>query len=158
MLNSGTTMPTQRISRAKKGKRVHGCNYPGCEKIFTRAEHLRRHQLNHSTEVYYKCELCERTFVRQDLLTRHTERHSRATLESHRQTMAHTHTHTTLELMLRAHTPTPTITTTTTPTRRTHTALRRDITTTRICRRSWTQLRPRRPLRSRLRRPTWVVA
>lgn len=33
-----------------------------------------RHQLNHSTEVYYKCEMCDRTFVRQDLLSRHTER------------------------------------------------------------------------------------
>ncbi|KAA8905377.1 hypothetical protein FN846DRAFT_10554 [Sphaerosporella brunnea] len=75
MLKEGIT-PTQRISRAKKGKRVHACHHPGCEKIFTRAEHLRRHQLNHSPEVYYKCELCERTFVRQDLLTRHTERHA----------------------------------------------------------------------------------
>ncbi|KAF8252752.1 hypothetical protein K440DRAFT_359367 [Wilcoxina mikolae CBS 423.85] len=73
MLKEGTT-PTQRISRAKKGKRVHACNHLGCEKVFTRAEHLRRHQLNHSTEVYYKCDMCERTFVRQDLLTRHTER------------------------------------------------------------------------------------
>lgn len=58
--------------------------------IFTRAEHLRlndlpivhtqgltecrRHQLNHSTAVHYKCHLCDKTFVRQDLLTRHAER------------------------------------------------------------------------------------
>jgi len=113
MLKEGTT-PTQRISRAKKGKRVHACNHPGCEKVCRTSEipvpthlepelihitglhsrgtsevgdigsctpaprhgsnGLRRHQLNHSTEVYYKCDMCERTFVRQDLLTRHTER------------------------------------------------------------------------------------
>jgi len=32
MLREGTT-PTQRLSRAKKGKRVHACNHPGCEKV-----------------------------------------------------------------------------------------------------------------------------
>lgn len=25
--------PTQRVSRAKKGKRVHSCDQPGCEKV-----------------------------------------------------------------------------------------------------------------------------
>ncbi|KAF8471156.1 fungal-specific transcription factor domain-containing protein [Kalaharituber pfeilii] len=68
--------PTPRISRAKKGKRVHACNHHGCDKIFTRAEHLRRHQLNHNTDVYFKCDLCDRTFVRHDLLVRHQERHA----------------------------------------------------------------------------------
>jgi hypothetical protein len=34
----------------------------------------RRHQLNHSTEVVYKCEICDKKFVRQDLLSRHQER------------------------------------------------------------------------------------
>lgn len=27
------TAPTQRISRAKKGKRVHACNHSGCDKV-----------------------------------------------------------------------------------------------------------------------------
>ncbi|KAF8429611.1 hypothetical protein EV426DRAFT_570676 [Tirmania nivea] len=45
-------------------------------RIFTRAEHLRRHQLNHNTDVYFKCDLCDRTFVRHDLLLRHQERHA----------------------------------------------------------------------------------
>ncbi|KAI5788908.1 hypothetical protein DFH27DRAFT_214505 [Peziza echinospora] len=66
--------PTPRVSRAKKGKRVHGCPHHGCDKIFTRAEHLRRHQLNHNTDVYFKCNMCDRTFVRHDLLSRHQER------------------------------------------------------------------------------------
>ncbi|KAI4234103.1 MAG: hypothetical protein L6R40_006868 [Gallowayella cf. fulva] len=33
------TPTTHRISKAKKGKKVHVCEYPGCGKIFTRAEH-----------------------------------------------------------------------------------------------------------------------
>lgn len=35
------TPTTHRISKAKKGKRVHTCEYPGCTKVFTRAEHRR---------------------------------------------------------------------------------------------------------------------
>ena len=35
------TPTTHRISKAKKGKRVHACEYPGCTKVFTRAEHRR---------------------------------------------------------------------------------------------------------------------
>ncbi|TGZ80630.1 hypothetical protein EX30DRAFT_364305 [Ascodesmis nigricans] len=71
-----TLLSTQRVSRAKKGKRVHACKQQGCGKIFTRAEHLRRHQLNHSANVHYKCDMCDKTFVRQDLLSRHIERHT----------------------------------------------------------------------------------
>lgn len=33
------TPTTHRISKAKKGKKVHACGFPGCPKIFTRAEH-----------------------------------------------------------------------------------------------------------------------
>lgn len=31
-VKDGTT-PTQRVSRAKKGKRVHACNHSGCDKV-----------------------------------------------------------------------------------------------------------------------------
>ncbi|KAL8763077.1 MAG: hypothetical protein Q9184_001037 [Pyrenodesmia sp. 2 TL-2023] len=33
------TPTTHRISKAKKGKKVHVCEFPGCNKVFTRAEH-----------------------------------------------------------------------------------------------------------------------
>ncbi|KAL8717937.1 MAG: hypothetical protein Q9225_004870 [Loekoesia sp. 1 TL-2023] len=33
------TPTTHRISKAKKGKKVHYCEFPGCNKVFTRAEH-----------------------------------------------------------------------------------------------------------------------
>ncbi|TGZ78377.1 hypothetical protein EX30DRAFT_160003 [Ascodesmis nigricans] len=75
-MSSPCLIPTQRISRAKKGKRVHVCEYDGCDKIYTRAEHLRRHALNHSPSVTYTCEICDRTFVRHDLLARHVTRHN----------------------------------------------------------------------------------
>ncbi|EZF79916.1 hypothetical protein H110_08263 [Trichophyton rubrum MR1448] len=35
------TPATHRVSKAKKGKRVHACQFPGCSKVFTRAEHRR---------------------------------------------------------------------------------------------------------------------
>jgi hypothetical protein len=87
------TPTTHRISKAKKGKRVHACEYPGCPKVFTRAEHKRypipptvlsflvltlrrRHELNHNPEALYRCTQtgCKKSFHRSDLLARHMER------------------------------------------------------------------------------------
>ncbi|KAK3331933.1 hypothetical protein B0T19DRAFT_89320 [Cercophora scortea] len=67
---------TGRVSRAKKGVPVHICDICRPAKTFTRAEHLRRHQLSHEP-AKYSCTYpgCERAFYRQDLLTRHLERH-----------------------------------------------------------------------------------
>ncbi|KAJ4288273.1 hypothetical protein N0V88_007463 [Collariella sp. IMI 366227] len=48
--------PYKRASR-KGAPRRFACEYPGCDKIYSRAEHLQRHQLNH-------------------LLARHRKRHS----------------------------------------------------------------------------------
>ncbi|PKY07390.1 hypothetical protein P168DRAFT_324809 [Aspergillus campestris IBT 28561] len=71
------TPTTHRISKAKKGKRVHACQYPGCAKVFTRAEHRRRHELNHNPEALFGCtqDGCNKAFHRPDLLARHMERH-----------------------------------------------------------------------------------
>ncbi|KIY02814.1 uncharacterized protein Z520_01279 [Fonsecaea multimorphosa CBS 102226] len=72
-----TCTPTGRISKAKKGKRVHACEFPGCGKVFTRAEHRRRHELNHNPEALFPCTRpgCRKAFHRMDLLQRHQERH-----------------------------------------------------------------------------------
>lgn len=53
------------------------CEHPGCEKAYSRAEHLHRHALNHEPKEVYHCQVgdCRRTFVRQDLYDRHVERH-----------------------------------------------------------------------------------
>ncbi|KAF2646270.1 hypothetical protein P280DRAFT_464512 [Massarina eburnea CBS 473.64] len=63
---------TGRVSKAKKGLKVHTCSE--CGKSFTRAEHLRRHQKNHGPD-QVSCHLCGKVFFRVDLLMRHIERH-----------------------------------------------------------------------------------
>ncbi|KAJ3569674.1 hypothetical protein NPX13_g6003 [Xylaria arbuscula] len=67
---------TGRVSRAKKGVPVHTCDICKPPKTFTRAEHLRRHQLSHKP-ASFQCpwQGCDKVFHRQDLLTRHIQRH-----------------------------------------------------------------------------------
>lgn len=48
----------------------HTCHWPGCKKAFTRAEHPRRHALNHEQSPDgYTCERCSVHFNRPDLLS-----------------------------------------------------------------------------------------
>ncbi|OTB07070.1 hypothetical protein M426DRAFT_93805 [Hypoxylon sp. CI-4A] len=67
---------TGRVSRAKKGVPVHTCDICKPPKTFTRAEHLRRHQLSHQTPKF-PCTFpgCDKAFHRADLLARHSQRH-----------------------------------------------------------------------------------
>ncbi|KAJ5670290.1 uncharacterized protein N7477_005653 [Penicillium maclennaniae] len=56
----------------------HACLYPACGKRFTRAEHLRRHALNHEqSRNGFTCERCAVHFQRHDLLARHMMRHTK---------------------------------------------------------------------------------
>ncbi|KAF2006067.1 hypothetical protein P154DRAFT_423278 [Amniculicola lignicola CBS 123094] len=74
---------TGRISKAKKGLKVHNCQ---CGRSYTRAEHLRRHQKNHAQDDALVCEFqdCGKTFYRLDLLQRHQERHTEVGKDSRR--------------------------------------------------------------------------
>ena len=68
------------------------CKHDGCGKSYSRAEHLYRHQLNHTPKNIYHCDFpdCNRYFVRQDLCVRHRERHTTAGSQLHkRDTFAH---------------------------------------------------------------------
>lgn len=58
-----------------------------CDKVFTRSDHLSRHNLNHEPKEVYRCDFmmdeyggvqrpCGKTFVRKDLKERHLRRHS----------------------------------------------------------------------------------
>ncbi|KAI4213536.1 MAG: hypothetical protein LQ351_003760 [Letrouitia transgressa] len=65
--------------RSRKGlDKNFPCPHKDCGKSYSRAEHLYRHQLNHTPKRIYECDFpgCERQFVRQDLCTRHRERHT----------------------------------------------------------------------------------
>ncbi|KAH8429165.1 C2H2 finger domain transcription factor [Aspergillus melleus] len=58
--------------------KTHACQWPNCQKTFTRAEHLRRHALNHEqARNGYTCERCSVHFNRPDLLSRHMLRHAK---------------------------------------------------------------------------------
>ena len=54
----------------------YACDRPGCNKSYSRPDHLLRHKLNHDVDRVLCCNQCDRTFVRQDLLVRHLERHA----------------------------------------------------------------------------------
>ncbi|TGZ81469.1 hypothetical protein EX30DRAFT_371460 [Ascodesmis nigricans] len=78
---SATTPTTsgRKRRRSRKGmEKKFDCPHPGCGKFYSRAEHLYRHQLNHTPKEIYFCDFpdCKRSFVRQDLCTRHRERHT----------------------------------------------------------------------------------
>lgn len=62
----------QRASRKNAPKRFQ-CSQ--CEKRYSRAEHLSRHQLNHNPQQIFSCDRCDSTFVRADLYARHTRKH-----------------------------------------------------------------------------------
>ncbi|KAK3058604.1 hypothetical protein LTR09_000168 [Extremus antarcticus] len=71
------TFKRKRASRRGQPPRFH-CNEDGCDKTYTRAEHLARHQLNHTPKEVYHCQVqsCESSFVRFDLFERHKARHA----------------------------------------------------------------------------------
>ncbi|KAI1152858.1 fungal-specific transcription factor domain-containing protein [Nemania diffusa] len=62
------------LSSASTDEKRFACNHPGCNKRFTRAEHVQRHALNH-TAGQYTCLDCRAHFKRPDLLKRHMIRH-----------------------------------------------------------------------------------
>ncbi|KAI4850612.1 hypothetical protein E4T44_02641, partial [Aureobasidium sp. EXF-8845] len=68
----------RRTTSKPKDKRYE-CPDEGCDKSYSRAEHLYRHQLNHAPKQIFRCDFkgCERHFVRQDLCARHRERHTK---------------------------------------------------------------------------------
>ncbi|KAF2967667.1 hypothetical protein GQX73_g5900 [Xylaria multiplex] len=72
--------PTAGYKRAsrKGAPKKFACDWPDCDKIYSRHEHLQRHQLNHEPKQIFKCDVpdCNQMFVRQDLLMRHKKRHS----------------------------------------------------------------------------------
>ncbi|ETN41718.1 uncharacterized protein HMPREF1541_03654 [Cyphellophora europaea CBS 101466] len=80
MLDTTSTEPPKKRRRVAKpnAEKKFECKHDGCGKSYSRAEHLYRHQLNHTPKTIFRCDYpdCNRYFVRQDLCIRHRERHT----------------------------------------------------------------------------------
>ncbi|TDZ26534.1 Zinc finger protein klf1 [Colletotrichum orbiculare MAFF 240422] len=77
--SSNSDGPARKRRRSRKGlDKKFECPQEGCGKSYSRAEHLYRHQLNHTPKQIYACDFpdCSRTFVRLDLCNRHRDRHT----------------------------------------------------------------------------------
>ncbi|RAH84904.1 C2H2 finger domain protein [Aspergillus japonicus CBS 114.51] len=73
----GSSRKRKRTRKVQTDRKFE-CTFDGCGKSYSRAEHLYRHQLNHTPKQIYRCDFpdCYRSFVRQDLCLRHRERHT----------------------------------------------------------------------------------
>ncbi|KAK0105501.1 hypothetical protein ONS96_004886 [Cadophora gregata f. sp. sojae] len=65
--------PEQQQQAQQRGLLPKKCRY--CERRFSKAEHLKRHQRSHTGERPYTCPRCKKSFSRSDVLIRHLKNH-----------------------------------------------------------------------------------